>query len=338
VGEQTGDIGGALDRAARRFDRDLTTRIGHLTTLVQPAIILLVALFVGLYVGWVAVSGFLTHATTFSWSVHDQKVARLQVVGNIDGLIVGGSNAVYSLSAEQMSELSGGSWFNAALPMEGANLENYSAFLDFVADSIDAKKVRTVVISSILLVRGTISDDFRAQTGYGFDGVKLSPSWLPSQSLWTLVADPPKIFSTLISKRGDLFHDAGKKCWKKAPDISIRSLNDNQIDWILETWLPLTHATFPQADIVVTVPAVYLVHIPDPVDSLDYVERLQSRIDAWIGEHAELSGIRITSVLEPNYDDPSILCAGNHHFNAEGRALRTDALYELMIEKGVIDG
>jgi type II secretory pathway component PulF len=63
VGEQTGDIAGALDRAARRFDRDLTTRIGHLTTLVQPAIILLVALFVGI-VAYSMIAGILTSVSS----------------------------------------------------------------------------------------------------------------------------------------------------------------------------------------------------------------------------------------------------------------------------------
>ena len=63
VGEQTGDIAVALERAARRFDRDLTTRIGHLTTLVQPAIILLVALFVGI-VAYSMIAGILTSVSS----------------------------------------------------------------------------------------------------------------------------------------------------------------------------------------------------------------------------------------------------------------------------------
>ena len=63
VGEQTGDIAGALERAAKRYDRDLTTRIGHLTTLVQPAIILLVALFVGI-VAYSMIAGILTSVSS----------------------------------------------------------------------------------------------------------------------------------------------------------------------------------------------------------------------------------------------------------------------------------
>lgn len=59
VGEQTGDIASALERAARRYDRDLTTRIGHLTTLIQPAVILFVAVFVGV-VAYSMIAGILT--------------------------------------------------------------------------------------------------------------------------------------------------------------------------------------------------------------------------------------------------------------------------------------
>lgn len=59
VGEQTGDIALALQRAARRYDRELSARIGNLTTLIQPAIILFVALFVGL-IAYSMIAGILT--------------------------------------------------------------------------------------------------------------------------------------------------------------------------------------------------------------------------------------------------------------------------------------
>ena len=63
VGEQTGDIAGALERAAKRYDRELTSRIGHLTTLIQPAIILIVALFVGI-VAYSMIAGILTSVSS----------------------------------------------------------------------------------------------------------------------------------------------------------------------------------------------------------------------------------------------------------------------------------
>jgi type II secretory pathway component PulF len=59
VGEQTGDLSGALARAAKRFDRELTSRIEHLTTLIQPTVIFIVALFVGV-VAYSMISGILS--------------------------------------------------------------------------------------------------------------------------------------------------------------------------------------------------------------------------------------------------------------------------------------
>jgi type II secretory pathway component PulF len=59
VGEQTGDLPGSLARAAKRYDRELTSRIQYLTTLIQPAVILIVALFVGV-VAYSMISGILS--------------------------------------------------------------------------------------------------------------------------------------------------------------------------------------------------------------------------------------------------------------------------------------
>ncbi|MCA1964188.1 MAG: type II secretion system F family protein [Prosthecobacter sp.] len=47
VGEQTGDMAGALAKAAQRFDRDLGKKIEKLTALAQPAIVFLMAGLVG---------------------------------------------------------------------------------------------------------------------------------------------------------------------------------------------------------------------------------------------------------------------------------------------------
>lgn len=59
VGEQTGDLSGSLLRAAKRYDRELAGKIQILTTLIQPAVILIVALFVGV-VAYSMISGILS--------------------------------------------------------------------------------------------------------------------------------------------------------------------------------------------------------------------------------------------------------------------------------------
>lgn len=59
VGEETGDLAGSLERAARRYDQEFNLRIQNLTTLIQPLTILVVALFVGL-VAYSMITGILS--------------------------------------------------------------------------------------------------------------------------------------------------------------------------------------------------------------------------------------------------------------------------------------
>jgi type II secretory pathway component PulF len=47
VGEQTGDLGMALEKVALRYDKEVTKRIQYMTSLIQPLIIVCLALVVG---------------------------------------------------------------------------------------------------------------------------------------------------------------------------------------------------------------------------------------------------------------------------------------------------
>ncbi len=59
VGEETGNLAGALERAASRYDRELAMRIQRITALIQPLTILVVALFVGI-VAYSMIAGILS--------------------------------------------------------------------------------------------------------------------------------------------------------------------------------------------------------------------------------------------------------------------------------------
>lgn len=58
VGETTGDLGAALERCARNYDKQLSVVIERVTALIQPMVILMVALFVGL-VAYSMITGIL---------------------------------------------------------------------------------------------------------------------------------------------------------------------------------------------------------------------------------------------------------------------------------------
>jgi type II secretory pathway component PulF len=59
VGETTGDLGAALERSAKSYDKQLSVVIERVTALIQPLVILMVALFVGL-VAYSMITGILT--------------------------------------------------------------------------------------------------------------------------------------------------------------------------------------------------------------------------------------------------------------------------------------
>jgi type II secretory pathway component PulF len=58
VGETTGDLGSALERSAKSYDKQLSVVIERVTALIQPMVILMVALFVGL-VAYSMITGIL---------------------------------------------------------------------------------------------------------------------------------------------------------------------------------------------------------------------------------------------------------------------------------------
>ncbi len=48
MGEQTGDLSGALQKAGGRFDRELSKKVDKLTAMAQPLIVVLMAGMVGI--------------------------------------------------------------------------------------------------------------------------------------------------------------------------------------------------------------------------------------------------------------------------------------------------
>jgi len=63
VGEQTGNLAGALERSAKKYDKEFSNQIAYTTTLIQPVTIIFVAVFVGV-VAYSMITGILTSATS----------------------------------------------------------------------------------------------------------------------------------------------------------------------------------------------------------------------------------------------------------------------------------
>lgn len=290
------------------------------------------------YAGWVVSSGLLAQSTHLGWAHHNQKVAVLSKQHDVTGLIFGGSNASFSLSAKRMSERSGEKWFNASLMNEGFSFENQSEFVRDVAAAVDPKAVRTVVLSSIRHIQGGRTDKLFS-TGIARDGEKSPPLWLPYSSLAGLVVDPVNApYGQLVTDEGDLIHSATRECAPRTGSARVVWADDERIDDMLDTWLPLLGDTFPNASIAITIPAQYLTTAIPSEETEAYVARLHARIDAWIDGHPGAVTSPISVIVEWNFGDRTLVCSTSHHLNEAGREIRTNRLYMELVTQGVIDG
>ncbi len=72
-------------------------------------------------------------------------IQNIQKIGSIEGLLFGGSNVVYSLSAEFLSHHMGIKWYNASVMNELRTIERHKNFIQDLSARIDPAKVRYVV-------------------------------------------------------------------------------------------------------------------------------------------------------------------------------------------------
>src|SRR5262245_19840225 len=79
--------------------------------------------------------------------VHMQNIKN---IGAIDGLVFGGSNAVYSLSAESLSYFTGVKLYNVSVMAELRNVKRHKNFIKDFSALIDRMRVRYVVYSSFI--------------------------------------------------------------------------------------------------------------------------------------------------------------------------------------------
>lgn len=282
------------------------------------------------YAGWVALSGFLAHATNLPWVVRDQKVAILDHPRTVNGLIVGGSNAMFSLSAKEMSALTGDEWFNASLMNEGFSFENQTEFLTQVAETVDPVEVRTVVVSSIRHIQDGRSEKL-FETNVGFDGLAIPPVWLPYRSILDLVVEPPlKIYPNIVTPDGDFIHEGAVECVPAKRSQPVVWATDKAIDDMLDTWVPTLNRLFPRAEIVITLPAQFLFDPIPETEVAGYVTRLTARIDEWRAANPAAAPEGLSVLVEDNLTDKSLVCNASHHLNAAGREVRTRALVDAL--------
>ncbi|MFT6076632.1 MAG: hypothetical protein ACJAZ1_003568 [Yoonia sp.] len=235
------------------------------------------------------------------------------ITNPIEGLILGGSNALYGLSADLLSEGLGTRFYNFSFPGEASSLENYDALLETAATVADFSEVRAVIWSSI--------EFYHAQYRPGIAGNRATNRLLsvfPNESLlrsiWMRLGKAESSQSRSITPSGDLdfalFHCTGAS----STQLSLRP-NPAYLSYIAQV-IVILRSRFPKASVVIVAPPLF-----EPSKApQQYLLDVQSVV----------KGLDAEFIFQAEIESQDQICDAYHHPNAFGRATRTLELVNIL--------
>ena len=264
--------------------------------------------------------------------IYRAKLAAIdELNGQAGGLILGGSNAYYGLSARTLSERDGYLWYNFTMLSEGYSQASYQhAIEDAFASEAARMGVKRIVYSSInLLHRSTIAryrenTDDEFLTGAAQPSLELKPS-LPLYKFRQAAArnadddDPERRLYVVSDKFGDVDFEKSRCKTRNGPSAAHLEDADLALDFYDST-ANFLGRLFPHAEIFMIVPSEFLT---EPAAYQAWAEQLKAR---WAARGARAYKL----VVQPPIPGSELLCTMSHHPNALGRIWRTADLIAQM--------
>ena len=245
----------------------------------------------------------------------------------VDGLIIGGSNAAFGISAEFMSHESKNNWYNLSLMHEGFSDINYH---EFIKESFKSKRfrIKRIIYSPISQFRVGAIEERQNYIGpiggtYNFD-FKPNMSILSHLKLYLdgNYANLEKGFP-LPNEFGDFNFDeySCQGSPSKSPfeneDISLAA---SYIASNIETYL----LYFPNSQIFLSHPPEFYGETYDE----ELIDLFIKDLNKNIYKKLKDSKHRIHILNQKPITDIKLMCDGKHHTNSEGRKKRSKYLLE----------
>ena len=256
--------------------------------------------------------------------------------GRAGGLLFGGSNVYYSLSAESLTNNTGVKWFNASISDELHSVNLYKSFIQELSARIERTKVKYVIYSSELPYSIGKIVEYKRDLKLRGDGIKPKASLLAylfghaAKSEIEQSAYWEKVFRR--NRFGDLVLDRAL-CDVSAERKQATHEREQQgisADFLVDKAI-LFAAEFPNALIVIVLPSGYYGHVT--FDDSMFEENLRSRVyNVLIEEHFKNS---IKMIFQPPYSSITQVCDSPWHGSDDGRSWRTQNLVASMHEMGI---
>jgi hypothetical protein len=298
-----------------------------------PLVVVAYAIFV-----WIDCADRIRHRELGA-NFHLQNVANGR---SVDALVFGGSNAVFSLSAKDLSYKTGLSWYNASLDGELNFVNNYENFIRKLSARIDRTKVKYVVYSNIFpYLIGTIDFALYAKRVNG-EGIKPSRSVLHDIAQYisgrhrqvSRRSQPWDAFSTRQRDSfGDVVFDT-VKCEFGGDPRHEREDEDVTADFLVDQ-ARFFASVFPNASIFVVLPSEYygILSFDDSI----FEQNLRTKFYGLLRQKYHFEGA-VKIIFQPPYSSITQVCDNYCHANEAGRAWRTENLIESIRAKNLFAG
>ena len=235
----------------------------------------------------------------------------------LTGVLLGGSNVAYSLSAQTLDELTNFKWFNFGLSSEAKSDKNYWGYITGTLNSKQRSMVELAVYSGVQLYNNGYIRQRELETGNIWGQRPLGI--VPNQPLYKVIKQSPKKRGyPLPLSKGD-FDFEKMVCPQDYSEAFEREENWLEArDWI-EKQITNIRGLFPNADVLFILPSEFYGEAYDPNYDQVYFDMVNSYInDRFHGQ--------IHVYAQPQYPDKSLTCDARHHGNFNGRQWRTKNL------------
>jgi hypothetical protein len=245
----------------------------------------------------------------------------------LDGVILGGSNSLFSLSAEFFSEETKLNWRNLSLILEGYSDKNYWKFVSAAIPGNKREQLSFVIYSSVSPLR---FDDIllRKNNSYDLVGKDFSFSLVPKLSLAMflkkiIIERPEKNEGKVIPNNyGDL-NFSNTKCSLDSKSLTFeRNLNALEVNSWVMSQLDKLHELFPNA-------TVYFV-VPSQFSGSHYNSKRSDNSDKLLYEsvqnYKETHNSKTFFIRQKEFPSIDMMCNAVNHANEKGRAWRSKNL------------
>jgi hypothetical protein len=248
---------------------------------------------------------------------------------DVKGIVFGGSNSYFSLSAELMSQSRSERWYNASLIDEGYSSENLHGFMRQLASRVEDTRITSVVYSTVYVYR---AGDIKKRAANKLDLVGRSElSLKPNRAAFShlkayLLGEthtvkqypPPTNFGDIPFDKVNCVFPEDHLHFERE-DVEVAA------DFLYETARVLANR-FPNAKVYMVLPSEFYGSEYNALLDGQFKNAIGDAFFERVNDDASIKADKVKLVFQSNYPSFDLVCDGRHHANLTGRQWRTQEL------------